>query len=148
MSTLVDFQQQRKRSKVYPQLNFLLLRKIAPELRLLYVYVGVCACVGCMCVCDRPYVTYTLKHMYARMFPCSLPAPSSFVVLTFNSTCLNFHSKFIVVFVVVAFGTFLAISALGNTEKTQKTPYMNFSKLRLLLSDTKRDREEHGIFLL
>lgn len=51
MSTLVDFQQQRKRSKVYPQLNFLLLRKIAPELSLLYVYVGVCVCVCCMCVC-------------------------------------------------------------------------------------------------
>jgi len=33
MSTLVDFQQQRKRSKVYPQLNFLLLRKIALEVR-------------------------------------------------------------------------------------------------------------------
>lgn len=39
MSTLVDFQQQRKRSKVYPQLNFLLLRKIAPELSLLYACV-------------------------------------------------------------------------------------------------------------
>jgi len=40
MSTLVDFQQQRKRSKVYPQLNFLLLRKIALE-----VGPGICLCV-------------------------------------------------------------------------------------------------------
>lgn len=50
MSTLVDFQQQRKRSKVYPQLNFLLLRKIAPELSLLYVYVGVLHVCACVCV--------------------------------------------------------------------------------------------------
>lgn len=53
MSALVDFQQQRKRSKVYPQLNFLLLRKIALEVRL-------CLCVSeYVVVRTRMELTYT-----------------------------------------------------------------------------------------
>jgi len=56
MSTLVDFQQQRKRSKVYPQLNFLLLRKIALE-----VGPGIC-----LCVCALRVRVRVRAHMYTE----------------------------------------------------------------------------------
>lgn len=129
MSTLVDFQQQRKRSKVYPQLNFLLLRKIAPEFSF-SMWKSVCKCGSvCMCVIghtSRPHMCMYVCTDVNILFPAS----SSFVSLTFNSTCLNFRFKFIVVFVPL--GTFLAISAFGKKYWLKKS--MSFSVASSLFS--------------
>lgn len=71
----VDFQRQRKRSKVYPQLNFLLLRKIAPELGFVqFVCARVCTQVHvCVCVyvCDRLYnrPTYIYRDLFILFQP-------------------------------------------------------------------------------